>query len=327
MIRWFSQLLYGSSPAEFRSAYGLAESVERLRSATKRSVFSAMGETTAVGKVTAEKVRLQRVIPMVGNSFKPFFIGHFEERGRVAVLTGEFTMLGVVKVFMTFWLGMTALFAGAALLGLFHVVGPNAWLFRLQPFLMMAFGIGLVAAGKWFARNDAAWLSDVIERALGAPRAEGAAEVSSTGTRDGLGRVDPAAVPGVLKGVAAFLAFTGVMAVVAGFTGNEVRSAASGPGGGPLALPSWGPWMFVYAAFLVALSIGVWRRRPWAWWAFFGLLGLSAVWPIFALSFLQTPGLAGPPGWMGGVVAILSCAVVAIWGRWWYAQRRHFLRS
>jgi hypothetical protein len=61
------RLLYDSTPAEFRSAYRVAESVERLSAATKRSVFSALEETTAVGKVSV--VRLQRVIPMMGNSF------------------------------------------------------------------------------------------------------------------------------------------------------------------------------------------------------------------------------------------------------------------
>ena len=317
MIRWLWQLLYGSTPAEFRSAYGLVESVERLRAATKRSVFSALGETTAVGRVTVERVRLQRVIPMVGNSFKPFFIGRFEERGGAVVLTGKFTMLGFVKVFMTFWLGMTALVAVAVLLGSLGPLGPHAGFFRLQPLLMMAAGIGVVAAGQWFARNDVAWLSGVIERALAASRADASV------TRGALGEVDSGALPGTLKGVAAFLAVMGAMAVFSGFAGPGVPSA--GPGARALALPPWGPWMFVYAGFLVVLSIGVWRRQPWAWRAFFGLLGLSAVWPLYALYGLQTPLFVGPPVWMGGVFAILSCAVVAIWGRWWYAQRRHFL--
>ena len=105
--------LYDSTPAEFRSAYGIAESVERLGAATKRSVFSALGETTAVGKVSEKVVRLQRVIPMVGNSFKLFFIGHFEVRGEVTVLIGKFAMLPLVKVFMSFWFGICGLFAGA----------------------------------------------------------------------------------------------------------------------------------------------------------------------------------------------------------------------
>ncbi len=316
---WLQQL-YGSTLVEFRSAYGLAESVERLRAATKRSVFSSFGETTAVGKVSAEKVRLQRVIPMVGNSFKPFFIGRFEERGGVTVLTGAFTMLWIVKVFMTFWFGLMAVAAVPALFGAFNAAGPGAWFFRVQPLLMGAFGIGLVALGKWFARNDAAWLSRVIEGALGVRGPEG-----STGASAARGAVvvDPAAVPGVLKAVAAFLALTAVMAVVGGLAGQELPKAGQGVPG--LVLPSWGSWVFVYAGFQGVLAIGVWRRQPWAWWAFFGLLVLSAVWPLFGLSSLQVPGVQGPPPWMGTVIVIFTCAVVAIWGRWWYAQRKHFL--
>src|SRR3979490_1785699 len=52
MFRWFVRLLYESPPAEYSSAYALAESVERLSAATKRSVFSALAETKAVGKVS-----------------------------------------------------------------------------------------------------------------------------------------------------------------------------------------------------------------------------------------------------------------------------------
>ena len=118
---------------------------------------------TAVGKVSEGSVRLQRVIPLVGNSFKPFFIGRFEARDGKVVLTGKFTMLLIVKVFMTFWIGVVAVFAGAVLLGSLLPAGGNTWLLLLQPFVMLGAGLALVAAGKWFARNDAAWLSRVIE--------------------------------------------------------------------------------------------------------------------------------------------------------------------
>jgi hypothetical protein len=102
MIAGLKRLLYESTPAEFRSAYNVAESVQRLQAATKRSTFAAIGETAAVGKVSSDTVRLQRAIPMVGNSFKPVFVGRFETRDGVAVLTGHFGMTKSVKVFMTF---------------------------------------------------------------------------------------------------------------------------------------------------------------------------------------------------------------------------------
>jgi hypothetical protein len=308
-------LLYDSTPAEFRSAYGIAESVERLSAATKRSVFSALGETMAVGKVSEKVVRLQRVIPMVGNSFKPFFIGHFEVRGGVTVLIGKFTILPLVKVFMSFWFGMCGLFAGAVLLGGFKPQAPNATLFLLQPFLMIGGGIALVAAGKWFARNDAAWLSEVIATALSAWR-DGAPV-----NRGAPVNVDADTVPVSLKVAAIFLAASGAMALLVGVVGPHLW-ASLGPAGESTASPQLGNWNFVYAILVIALSMGIWGRRPWAWWCGFLLLGLSVCWSLFAMSVRAD---VGPPVGMNVIFAIFSCAIAGIWGRWWYAQRKHFL--
>jgi hypothetical protein len=317
MFRWFVCLLYDSTPAEFLSAYGLAESVDRLSAATKRSVFSALAETTAVGKVSEKIVRLQRVIPMVRNSFKPFFIGHFEVRGDVTVLIGKFTMLPLAKVFMSFWFVMCGLFEGAVLLGGFKPEGPNATFFLLQPLLMIGGGIALVAAGKWFARNDAAWLSELIATALGAPR--GGASVN----RNALENVDADAVPMSLKVAAIFLAASGAMALVAGMVRPHLWPSLgqAGEGTAPRQL---GNWNFVYAILVIALSIGIWSRRPWAWWCGFLLLGFSVCFSLFAMS--ERAGVGPPPG-IKVIFGIFSCLVVGIWGRWWYAQRKHFLSS
>lgn len=75
MFRWFVRLLYDSTLAKFRSAYGLAESVGRLSAATKRWPLFNFGNTMAVGRVSTDSVRLRRVIPMVHNSFQPVFTG------------------------------------------------------------------------------------------------------------------------------------------------------------------------------------------------------------------------------------------------------------
>jgi hypothetical protein len=106
VIRYFFDLLYGSTPVEIKSAFGLDESVARLQAASRgafKSIFAV--EQAAVGKVSASHVRLQRAVPMVGNSFKPFFFGRFEVRGEGVYLTGRFTLNGFTKVFVTLWLG------------------------------------------------------------------------------------------------------------------------------------------------------------------------------------------------------------------------------
>jgi hypothetical protein len=305
MIQWLRRLLYESTPAEFRSAFGIEESVERLRAATKRSAFSALGEAAAVGKVSQDEVRLQRVTPMVRNSFKPFFVGRFESRDGSTLLSGQFGMSLFSKIFMTFWLGMVALFGVGFFVGNLRATASYPRQIVFGPFLMLIAGLGLVALGKWFARNDVAWLTGIIGRALEVPGV--GAQVSEET------KLDAAAVPTVLKGVALFLAASGVMALFAEFVAPKL-------GGAPI--PSaLGHWNIVYAIAFVLLSAGVWLRRPWAWWGGFLVLGLS----IFSSQFLMRENAQMMPPFIRVAFGIFGLIVVVVWGRWWYAQRKHFL--
>jgi hypothetical protein len=310
MLRWFWRLLYQSTPAEFRSGFGLEESVERLRAATKRSVFSALSETAAVGKVTEKSVRLQRVIPMFGNSFKPFFLGQFQSGNGQVLLVGRFTMLPMVKVFMTFWLGVVSLTSVGFLFGLKSTTPAPA---VLVPFLMLGGGVAMLAFGKWLARNDVAWLSEVIEGALKSAGTSGAAPVMTT--------VDPTVVPITLKAAAIFLAVSGVMALFSGLIVPQLPTIPTSAGGAMPFSPT-GQWPFVYAATVLTLAMGVWRRQPWAWWGFFILLGASACGSMYAM---QAMGNVGPPWAMRLVFGVMSAVVTLLWGCWWYGQRKYFI--
>jgi hypothetical protein len=152
--------LWWSPRAEFESSFGLADSLERLQSATRRSVFSVWSRPEAVGTVTQSRVSLQRAIPMTRNSFKPFFRGHFIQRKGKVVLAGRFTMHPFVKAFMAFWFG------GAGCLTFLMAIHSKAILGPLLGFGMIVGGIAMVTAGKSLARNDEAWLSGVICGAL-----------------------------------------------------------------------------------------------------------------------------------------------------------------
>jgi hypothetical protein len=135
--------------------------------------------------------------------------------------------------------------------------------------------------------------------------------------------IDADTVPMALKITAIFLAASGTMALVSGLAGSHgwpsLGRDAESPGA-----PQLGNWNFVYAVLVTSLSIGIWRRRPWAWWGGFLLLGLSVCWPLFAMPAHAELGL---PTGIKVVFAVFSCLVVAIWGRWWYAQRMHFIWS
>ena len=314
MFQWFWRLLFESNPAEFRSAYALAESVDRLRAATRRSAFSALSETAAVGKVTEEGVRLQRVIPMMRNSFKPFFIGRFEVHDGVTVLTGRFTMHLFAKVFMIFWFAMLLSIGSGIWLGTTHSVKTVPPLFVFQPFLMVGFGVALVAAGKWFARNDVAWLSRVIEGALGESTNGTPATVPPS-------QADPGAVPPTLKGASIVLAASGALQLVGHFLPFHLAKGDGGPGAG-MPVPIFGNWSVAIGAGLLILAVGIWRRRPWAWWS--GFLVLGASWIGCAL-VLHGQVEVGPPIAFQVIFGALALGITVIWGLWWYAQRKHFL--
>src|ERR1700722_576908 len=304
MIHHSRRLLYESTPAEFRSAYSVAESVERLRAATKRSAFAAIGEAAAVGKVSQDGVRLQRVTPMVRNSFKPFFEGRFERRDGVTLLIGRFGMSLFTKILMTFWLAMVALFGVGFLVGSLSATASYPRQIVIGPFLMLIAGLGLVALGKWFARNDVAWLTGVIGRAL---------DVAGVAAEPIQETLEVAGVPMVLKGVALFLAASGAIAALTEFIEPKLGQQR-------VALQV-GHWNLVYAVSAFVLAAGVWGRRPWAWWGGFLVLGISTITSLLAMP-VGTP--SGLPPFVRVVFGVFAVIVVAVWGRWWYAQRKHF---
>lgn len=164
-MRRLFDVFYGTLPAEFESDFGLEESVKRLTAATERSVFGLLKHEAAVGRVSRDRVSLQRVIPFIGNSFKPFYVGRFREINGRVVLAGEFTVLGWVKAFMTCWLGFCA-FWTVMTAALAFTRESGAWWFPVAGAGNFAVGLGFVAFSRWLARNDVPWLEKVIEDAL-----------------------------------------------------------------------------------------------------------------------------------------------------------------
>ena len=161
-------IIYGHEPARFESDFGLAESVSRLQAATTGAFFLSLRSQSASGTVNERKVSLQRVIPMAGNSFKPFFVGKFEvENGRV-ILIGRFTLHWFVKAFMTFWFGFILLWLSLTTVLVIAHPQSGQWMFPVFGLGMAAAGVVLVKVGKWFSRNDVAWLSEFIQATLSA---------------------------------------------------------------------------------------------------------------------------------------------------------------
>lgn len=308
MIERVTKAWTGSPPVEFESAFDLAQSIDRLRAATKRSAFSAMAQQVAVGTVRETRVSLHRAIPMVGNSFKPIFVGRFEQAGGKVVLRGSFAMHWFTKLFMILWFGVLIVAAIATLAAGIGADSPETWMGLPVIVGMIGAGFLLVKTGQWFSRKDPAWLSNVIASALCAP-----------GTADMTAGPAPASAFGVpihLLGFAGLVALEGVLHLVSAIFPIEMFGSEGMPR--PLSALSGG--------LMLVWAYGICRLDRLAWWA--GLL-CFAYWGFSVFEMVAHPPpaieeLSAVSQSAEAIFAAVSLVMFALLGRWWYAQRMHF---
>jgi hypothetical protein len=318
MLQWLKNTWIGSPPLEFESSFDLEESVERLRAVTRRSSFSDMARETAVGTVKERRVSLKRAIPMVGNSFKPFFVGRFEEADGKIVLRGHFTMHWFAKIFMTVWLGIIILVA--IVLVTQGIRSPKAWEGLPVVIAMIGAGLGLIKFGQWLSRNDPAWLAQIIRDALRTPGASTMPEKSDWSRRFGL--------PGHLLGVVIFIAVGGVLSLVSGIIGRQSSSfiplgpiIANGIDGSTLRYLT-----AIYGSLMLAWAYGLYRRNIIAWWVGFGFFGYWGLGIIESVAYPKSAAQMALSSHFSGmtVFIVMGALVLGVWMRWWYAQRVHF---
>ena len=83
-------------------------------------------------------------------------------------------------------------------------------------------------------------------------------------------------------------------------------------------------WHSMYAAFAIldlVLAIGVWYRRPWAWWGGFIVLAATMITPLVTL---PTATRQLPFFLFQAAFAVCLLLVVGSWGAWWYGKRNLF---
>lgn len=166
MFRRVIGFLFGQVPFEVTTAYSFQVSVERLRAATKRSIFSSLLTQAAVGPVEATRVRLQRVIPFFGNSFKPVFYGRFEEIGGRVVLRGEFTMFFLSKIIMSLWLVFPVVWTISATIGSGGGTSPQRLATASFGFGFLFLGVAFLRFCWWLSRGDMEYLKRVMYQSL-----------------------------------------------------------------------------------------------------------------------------------------------------------------
>jgi len=159
------EFLYGSEKIELVFDVPIQTAVERLNANVSKISLSRFKSETMVGKVNRETIKIERVIPMRQNSFKPIFVGSFSANENKTILSGVFRFNRSIQVFMTLWFGFLSLWTVMASVEVF-VKSSEVWFLPLIGIPMLCFGIGLVKVCKWFSKNDKQWLKESISNAV-----------------------------------------------------------------------------------------------------------------------------------------------------------------
>ena len=173
MIKKLDAFLFGNIPFSCESNFSLEESVIHLKENTKRSVFSSLFKQKAAGKVSASKVRLQRVIPFFGNSFKPILVGKFKEKNGKVYLEGKFTTFLLSKIFMTVWFSFALFGTALAIIQVARTFANQTDRLPFEALLFPVGGITFIGVGVLFIKlcwrlsvKDIGYLKKVVVEAL-----------------------------------------------------------------------------------------------------------------------------------------------------------------
>lgn len=140
------------------------EIVRRLREAVDSSLM-IFGKKPVVGGVSSRSFWLSVRITY-RNSFQTVLFGRMsDDRGGGTRIECRAGMSVFTMVFMTIWFS----FVGLAVVATpFAHARPEVIWPQLVPLLMLAFGVGLVAVGRWFARNEVDELVAFLEETIDA---------------------------------------------------------------------------------------------------------------------------------------------------------------
>jgi hypothetical protein len=159
------------TPVELTSKLAPTEVLRRLEAGVD-SDWAFGGGKDVVGRVAADSLRLRMRISY-RNSFQTFLFGAVRADGRGTRIVARTGAHPAAAVFATLWIAVVGIGAAIAVTGVIWGApgDPALWLIVLVPVGMFAFGIALVMAGRWFARDERARLIAFLERTAEGRRA------------------------------------------------------------------------------------------------------------------------------------------------------------
>jgi hypothetical protein len=165
LLRWS-----GDETIELISPLPQEECIARLRQAVG-SEWSLSGGAPAIGRVGDASFRIRKRLPAaVHNSFQTRLRGTLSPAGTGTHLHCHLGMHPLIGIFMPLWFCLVLAFAaGWIVIGVERgATGMQFWAGLIIPVFMLVFGVGLIAFGRFLARNERPFLLDFLRQTVDA---------------------------------------------------------------------------------------------------------------------------------------------------------------
>jgi hypothetical protein len=154
------------SPSECVSR--LAEAIDRQRVIS----FTSAGSHPVIGRIHGFSFCLRKR-NSYRNSFQTFLTGAFHPQGTGTRIQGVFAMHILARVFMSLWLGVIVvvgtIMSAIVLFTMFSGNSPHregVWHVFVVPPVMFMFGVAVMQFGRYLARDEARFLTDLLRQVL-----------------------------------------------------------------------------------------------------------------------------------------------------------------
>lgn len=104
MERLLLHSLFGKEPAAFHTLLPPEEAAKRLSENVEHFMYHTFYSKRLTGRVSIDKVRVYKQLPILFGYFTPIYTGRFVARDGGTFLEGGYSIHGLVKVFVLVWI-------------------------------------------------------------------------------------------------------------------------------------------------------------------------------------------------------------------------------
>ncbi len=164
MIKLFNYI-FGSELFELDLEVPVEDAIENFNLELRKRTLFPIATDGIIGYANKDSVKIGRVMPIMKNVFKPFFIGKFISNGNQSRISGYFRLSRSVQLGVTFSFGFFSLWIFLATLSVMEKSSEYLYLLFSNS-LMLFLLVGLLKIGENISKDDKQWIKGALKHAV-----------------------------------------------------------------------------------------------------------------------------------------------------------------